>query len=297
MEPLDCLIVGAGPAGLVAATYLARFRRRVVVLHDGASRAMLIPRSHNYPGYAEGIGGLALLERLRAQTQHYDVPIVEAHVSDLRRDGAAFIASAGDRQFRARTALIATGVIDIEPALPDLPNAIRRGYVRHCPVCDAFEVQGQRIAIIGRGKHAVKEALFLRHYTDRIDLLLLDRVTLSSDQGAQLGAAGIVLVEETLERIALERDRISALRFVGGCEQRYDAVYSALGAINRSELAIALDARHTDDGALIVDAHQQTSVSGLYAAGDVVHSLNQIAVAFAHAAIASTAIHNNLRGA
>lgn len=296
METLDCLIIGAGPAGLLAATYLTRFRRRVLVVHDGASRAALIPRSHNYPGYADGIGGVALLENLRAQAERYGARFVEAHVNDLRREGGHFIAHAGEA-VHATTVLLATGVIDIEPALPDLPNAIRRGYVRHCPICDAFEVRDQAIVIIGRGHHAINEALFLRHYTDRIDLILLDRDPLDAEQRARLKRADIAVIEETLERIVLQENRISALRFAGGRERRYDAVYSALGAINRSELAIALNARHSDDGAVIVDAHQQTSVAGLYAAGDVVQSLNQIAVAFAHAAIASTAIHNRLRNA
>ena len=291
----DTLIVGAGPAGLLAATYLPRFRRRVLLVHNNASRAALIPRSHNYPGYAEGIAGPAILADLHAQAARYDAEFVEHTLNALARDGDRFVTEIQGRTVRARTVLLATGVIDIEPALPNLTDAIRRGLIRHCPICDAFEVRDRRIAIIGRGRHAVKEALFLRHYTPNITLLLADAQELKDADFIKLRRANIVLILDAIAEIFTEDERLCGLRFDTGKELAFDSIYSALGAVNRSELAVMLGARVGKDKEIVVDAHQRTSVPGLYAAGDVVQSLNQMAVAFAQAAIASTAIHNSLR--
>ena len=291
----DTLIVGAGPAGLLAATYLPRFRRRTLLVHNNASRAALIPLSHNYPGYADGIAGPAILAELRAQAARYDAEFVEHTVTALARDRDRFVTEIQGRTVRARTVLLATGVVDIEPSLPNLPDAIRRGLIRHCPICDAFEVTDRRIAIIGRGAHAVKEAHFLRHYTSHITLLLADAHELKDADFVKLRHAKIDLILDPIAEIFTEGKRLCGLRLDTGKELAFDSIYSALGAVNRSELAAMLGARMGKDKEIIVDAHQRTSVPGLYAAGDVVQSLNQIAVAFAQAAIASTAIHNSLR--
>lgn len=291
----DTLIIGAGPAGLLAATYLARFRRRALLVHNNASRATLIPRSHNYPGAADGIPGPAILADLRAQAARYGTEIVEHNVTALAREGDRFVTDLAGRGVRARTVLLATGVIDLEPDLPNVPNAIRRGLIRHCPICDAFEVSDRHIAIIGRGRHAVKEALFLRHYTPHITLLLADAQELKDADFVKLRRAKIALTLDAIAEVFTQGERLCGLRLDTGKELAFDSIYSALGAVNRSELAIALGARVGKDNEIVVDAHQRTSVPGLYAAGDVVQGLNQIAVAFAQAAIASTAIHNGLR--
>ena len=172
--PLDCLVIGAGPAGLTAAIYLARFRSRFCMIDGGASRAALIPTSHNHAGFPEGIAGPVLLERMAAQARKYGADIVPGTVTSLQHDGdGAFTAQIDGQRLRARTVLMATGVVDIEPELPDLPQAIRRGLIRHCAICDGYEVIGHRVGVIGRGDSGLREALFLRTYTEDITLLSL----------------------------------------------------------------------------------------------------------------------------
>jgi thioredoxin reductase (NADPH) len=107
---------------------------------------------------------------------------------------------------------------------------------------------------------------------------------------------GIELIRAPIDNVQLEGDRVTALSW-GGTFRSFDLVYSALGTSPNADLAETLNARVGDDGRLFVDAHQATSVKGLYAAGDVVRGLNQIAVAGAEAAVAATAIHNALREA
>lgn len=292
----DCLIVGAGPAGLTAATYLARFRRNVLMIDSGRSRAALIPRSHNCPGYPDGISGEELLARLHAQVERYCVPLIRAEVETVVRlpDGL-FEAMANGQNVHARHVLLATGAVDIEPRLPNIEDAVHRGLIRHCPICDAYEVIDQAVVIIGTGAHVFREARFLRHYTRRVTIVTLGRpADLTVAQQAQLAELRIPIVETAIAGMHADEQRIVSIELGDGRTLEFDALYSALGAVNRSELARRLGGAVDDASAILVDAHQQTNVAGLYAIGDVVAALNQISVAMGQAAIAATAIHNRL---
>jgi thioredoxin reductase (NADPH) len=296
---LDALIIGGGPAGLTAALYLARFRRRVLVADDGAPRAAWIPTSHNVPFFADGIAGTEILARQAEAVGRYDVPIVGGTVTTLERARDGFVAvlehaGAEPRRIEARRVVLATGAVDVEPDLPDLPDAVRRGLVRYCPICDGFEARGRRIAVIGHGDRGLGEAAFIaRTYSDDVTLLTLgDTLELSPEQRRLAQRHGIKVIEEPVSSLDMADGRISAVR-IDGHEHRFEVLYSALGLRYRSGLAKSLGAEHDASGALRVDEHNQTTVEGLYAAGDVVRGLDQIVVAMGHSAIAATHIHNH----
>jgi thioredoxin reductase (NADPH) len=294
---LDCVVVGAGPAGLTAAIYLARFGRRFEVLHDGEPRAAWIPKSHNYPGFPDGVTGAELLDRLTAQARRYDAAIRKACVEGLRATAGGFEVETAQGVLNARTVLLATGVQDNEPPLPGVEDAIRTGVVRICPICDGYEASGQAIGVIGAGEAGAREAMFLRGYSDRVCLIHVGEADqLGDDLREALARAGIELMETRIEEVSLGEDRVLAFGS-GGTVRRFDTVYSALGVAARCRLALDAGAEVDADGRLKVDEHQRTSVPGLYAAGDVVRGLNQIAVAVAEAAVAAVAIHNRLREA
>lgn len=307
-DALDCLIVGGGPAGLTAATYLARFRRRTVVLEDGASRASLVPTSHNCPGFPNGIAGRELLGRMRAQAARYGAELRHGRVTRLTAAADRGFEAAVDENpgrpteppapattLRARTVLLATGAQDVEPALPDIENAILHGYVRHCPICDGYEVIGQRVGVIGFGADAAGEALFLRCYSGDVTLLTLgEPMSMSAADREALRRAGVAVVDAPVAAAVVTADRLTALLTADGSRLEFDTLYSALGAKVRAALALGLGAECDDAGALRVNDHQRTSVPGLWAAGDVVSSLNQISVAVGQAAIAATDIHRQL---
>lgn len=292
----DALIVGGGPAGLVAAVYLARFRRDVVVIDAKASRASLIPCSHNCPGFPEGIAGVDLLERLRDQASRYGARIVEDFVDRVERaEQGGFIAHCATQALAARTLVLATGVVDIEPELPNLRDAIRRGLIRHCPICDGYEVRADRVAVIGRGSKGVREARFIRHFTGTLTLFSLGAAGISDGERRALAEAGIELVESAVTEVHREERAIVGLQTADGREHRFDTLYSSLGTLCHRALADDLGVRCADDGSIFTDRHQRTSLHGVYACGDIVHdTLSQMAVAFGHAAIAATAIHNSL---
>lgn len=295
---LDCLVIGGGPAGLTAAIYLGRFRRHFRVIDAGTSRAALIPTSHNHAGFPEGIHGNALLGRMTEQARKYGADIVSGTVTSLvRGSDGVFIASVGSEAIAARTVLLATGVVDREPDLPDVPDAIQRGLVRHCGICDGYEVMGKRVGVIGHKNSALHEALFLRNYTADITLLSLGcPLTLSAEEQLEAAAAGIAVVEDPVTRVIIEEGQICSLAMRGGARHSFDALYSAFGSDARSDLLRELGTHLDERGCVVTDEHQRSSTEGLFAAGDIVRSLDQISVAMGEAAIAATAIHNRLRG-
>ena len=295
-EPLDCLIVGAGPAGLTAAIYLRRFYRDIRLCDAGRSRASLIPRSHNYPGFPDGIGGDALLERLRTQLQRYGGEVTPARVERVQRtsDGL-FHAETSAGPMVARTLLLATGVVDIDPDLPGFQNVKEQGLIRYCPICDGFEFSDQRIGVIGSGRHGVKEAIFIRNYSRAMTFIgLTGYAQLTDALRDDLTHHQVRVQEGHGTSLTVTATGAIQLEFDDGRRDEFDVLYCALGTRVRSELALALGAECDDGGCLRVDPHLLCSIDGLYAAGDVTDRLDQIAVATGQAAIAATAIHNRL---
>jgi thioredoxin reductase (NADPH) len=289
---IECLIVGGGPAGLMAAIYLGRFRRRVCLVDTGASRAALIPRSHNVPGFAHGLSGAELIARMSSQLAELDVARVDAEVTALRRHRDGFRASWQGREYDASSAVLACGIVDIHPPFDEWRSAVADGLLRYCPVCDAFEAIGRRIGVIGPLAHAAPKVLFLRGYSQDVTLLATE---CGADEvaKARLSVEAVSVVPASDLRLRRKGKRIEAV-FDGGLTEEFDVVYAAMGAQVRSRLAMSLDAEHTGESYLRVDDHQRTSVDGLYGIGDVVTDLHQISVAFGHAAVAACTIHNSL---
>jgi thioredoxin reductase (NADPH) len=290
----DCLIVGGGPAGLTAATYLARYLRRTLVVDEGKSRAMLIPESHNFPGF-KGIGGPDLLKRLREQAARYGAVFQYARVDGLERQSDShFVAHIGKERVRARRVLLATGIVDESPDVEGLREVVYSGVIRFCPICDAYEALDRKIGVLGPLETAAKKALFLRTYSRDVTVLPSDDPAgISPALRRELQDAGIAVAPEVVTAVEPTDDDIEVV-LRGGTRQRLDVLYPALGCSVRSTLATSLGARCNEIGNLHVDDHQRTSVPGLYAAGDVVTDLHQLSVATGHAAVAATDIHNSL---
>jgi thioredoxin reductase (NADPH) len=295
--PLDCIVVGGGPAGLTAGIYLARFRRRFLLVDSGQSRAAWIPRSHNHPGFPEGINGVELLLRMREQLSRQGGGLVEGSVSGAacHQDGL-FRVMIGDQTFAASHLILATGVIDVEPPLPNVLEAVRRGLIRQCPICDAFEMIDRSLVVIGSGATGLGEALFLRTYTPHIVLVTLGQpLGLDGASRRRMHEAGIEAIETPIVEITLEGDRLARFICAGGRVLTFDAVYSALGIHPRADLAAALGVALHPDRRIMTDDHQRTSLDGCYGAGDIVTGLNQLGVAMAQAQIAAVDVHNRLR--
>lgn len=294
--PDDCIIIGAGPAGLTAAIYLARYHLSIRLFDSGTSRAAWIPCTHNHAGYPNGISGKELLARMQEQARKYGAVREEKRVEHLAKTGDHFTIGTDSGTFTARSVLLATGVVNRRPdALPDdvHDEALARGLLRYCPVCDGYEVTDKRVAVIGTSTQGTAEALFLRGFT--ADLTLVSPHgdhDLDEECAARLDEAGIARVAGPCSGFAIEGDQLA---FDTANERMaFDSVYPALGSHVRSELAADAGARTTDEGCVIVDDHMETTVPGLFGAGDVVIGLDQISHAMGQAGVAATTIRNHL---
>lgn len=306
---VDCLVIGAGPGGLTAAIYLARFRRNIAIVDSGFSRAALIPTTHNCPGFPDGISGEQLLNRLRSQAAHYGVKVQTGEVTELKQTKNLFEATISNRDesrnnsngggsisvIRAITILLATGTADLRLDTKHWKTCIQKGLIRLCPVCDAYEAKDQNIALVSSSpREGVKHALFLRTYSHNVTLIYQAKAELTSAEKRRLHKVNVEVIEDALGSLHVTGETKPSIRLSNGEELQFDVIYPMLGESPRSELAVQLGARCNRQGKLIVDRHQRTTVAGVYAVGDVVDELNQISVAAAHAAIASTDIHNRL---
>jgi thioredoxin reductase (NADPH) len=296
-EPLDCLIVGGGPAGLTAAIYLARFHLDILVVDAGKSRAGLIPCTHNHAGFPDGINGKELLDRMRAQAQKYGAKIVTDRVTKVECDEASglFTGTWGSGKESARTVLLATGVTNRRPPMDeDLhDDALARGLIRYCPICDGYEVTDKKVGVIGSDSHGVAEAVFLRGYTADVTLIAPDTaLQLAPEDQKKLKLAKIDCVDGPAQAVAA-LDKCIVVDTAEG-HYTFDSVYPALGTDTHTQLANMLGARLNEQGCIGVDSHQRTSVPGVYAAGDVVIGLDQISHAMGEGGVAATTIRNDL---
>jgi thioredoxin reductase (NADPH) len=296
-EPLDCLIVGGGPAGLTAAIYLARFHFDILIVDEGKSRASWIPCARNVSGFPDGIEGADLLQRMRDQACKYGAKIETERISKLELDGRTgqFTATWGSGSRQAKTVLLATGVTNRRPPMDeDLhDNALARGLVRYCPICDGYEVTDKKVGVIGSDSHGVAEAVFIRSFTADVTLIAPDKaLNLGREDRQNLKQAGIDCVDGPAQAVAIPNGCIVVDTAEG--HYTFDSIYPALGSDTHTQLGEMVGAKLAEDGCFLCDDHQRTSVSGLYAAGDVVHGLDQISHAMGEGGVAATTIRNDL---
>lgn len=285
---LDCIIIGGGPAGLATALYLSRFLRSVVVLDANAGRARMITVTHNFAPFPDGISGPDLLARMQASAERYGARILAERAVRIEKAEAGFHVTTDRQDRQAQYLVLATGVYNHRPPLAEAEHdrGLRQGLIRYCPVCDGYEVQGKRVAVLGFGQHGLNEARFLRHYSAL--------VTLIPPGGYQEPPADdIAVADAPMADLALTDTQV-LVTLVTGEVLPFDTLYVALGTTPCSDLAGSIGARLTPDGHVIADAKQRTSVDRVFAVGDLTPALDQIGVALGQAAIAATAIHNAL---
>ncbi|MBA2657343.1 MAG: NAD(P)/FAD-dependent oxidoreductase [Tatlockia sp.] len=293
-EENDCVIVGGGPAGITAAIYLARFRRNFVIFDTNHSCALKIPLSRNYPGFVHGITGKDILKKLKQQLNSYKIPLIYETVENIiQLDSGKFCVESKKGSVITKNILLATGVEDIEPDLPNIEKGIQQELIHHCPICDGYELINKKIVIIGKGKEGLKEALFIRNYTPHIILVDLENTHWSKYDLQKIKEASVRLVTNPINKMKLNSNALMIYldeHKIIEC----DSLYCALGCKKNNALGEGLKAKQKK-GLFVVNKDQQTSIPGVFAAGDIVSNVHQLCVAEGQAAIAATAIHNRCR--
>ena len=290
-SPVDVVVVGGGPAGLTAATYLGRFLRSCLVLDAGDSRAKWIAESNNCPGFPNGVAGVELLRRMKAQAVEFGARFEAAEVEGIERRRDGFILWDGTRSWRAHCVILATGLSDKLPDEPWVADAIACGALRLCSICDAYEAGDSCIGVYGPARDIGAHGLFLRTYSRQVYLLPSDEGEGGESMREAVDAGVHVL--PTRGRLGFDGERCSyACR--DGEIFMFDSLYPFLGSHTSAGIAAAAGAALSENGEIIVDRDQMTGMPGLFAIGDVVSGLNQISVAVGQAAIAATRVHERL---
>jgi len=240
-----------------------------------------------------------MLHRLREQAEENGGIILDATARSVEIEGRRFkITLSEGEPLHCRKVVLAMGVQDREPAIPGIDRHIGR-FVRYCPICDGFEFSDKSLGIIGSGTSVARHALFLRTFSTEISIFL------NGEDPDGLGKYSPMLkgcrigvfperITAILEEEGAEGRIGCGVRLEDGSEHRLAVLYAALGCDLHLESVRHLPLKLDEDSFIITDIQQETSVYGVYAAGDIVSQINQIAVAFGQATIAAVHIHNTL---
>ena len=296
----DCIVIGAGPAGLSASLFLARYLRRTLTFHHNSPRNEYAHGVHGFLGH-HGIRPGELLARGRDEVTAHGGLIVEACVTGVEKVSPehfrVFVGSEGteSKTFEARRLVLATGLRDLTPDCP----GFREFYglsVHHCPDCDGYEVKDKRVAVLGHGHNSAAFAANLLTWTKRLTLLT-DQSEISTSDREKLTGLDIAVRTETV--VALEGDKqtgqLERVLFSEGEPLECDALFFNLGTELATDFHKTLGCRLDEECGLVwVDDTQQTSIEGVYAAGDVTPHSQLAVVAAAEGAMAAIHIHRSL---
>jgi thioredoxin reductase len=295
----DVLIVGAGSAGLSAALTLGRCRRRVLLTGGGAPRNAPSPAVHNF-FTRDGIQPAALLSLGYEQLAPYPtIEVKEAKIKSLTKLPKGFEAKGENAKgqaitLTARRVLLATGVEDVLPPLPGF-RELWGSSVLHCPYCHGYEVRDQPLAVYGRGKAVVGLALLISRWTSDVVVVTDGPGHLTDYARQRLRRQHITVREEPIARLVGNADgSMRCIEFTDGTYLERTALFLHPTQEQRSLLAAELGAHHTSKGALWVDKNAQTTVAGLYAAGDMVPGQQQALLAAASGSKAGICLNEGL---
>lgn len=320
MERFDVVIAGAGTAGLSAALVLGRARRRVLVCGDGAPRNAPAAHAHGF-FTQDGTAPSEFLRIGREQLRPYEgVRYREIAVADVTlREGQVAVqigdarspreAAPGERHFsvmlgdgdavQARRILLATGVVDSLPSIPGLADLWGTA-VFHCPYCHGWEVRDQPLAILNNGPMAVEQALLISQWSRDLVLCTDGPAELSDDDRRRLAARGIRVREGKVARLEGTQGRLDRLAFADGEVLERCGLFTRLVQRQRSDLAARLGCTLTSPIPGIemeivgVDGTGYTGIPGIYAAGDAITVVQQIAMAAASGVASAAAINRDL---
>jgi thioredoxin reductase (NADPH) len=278
----DCVIVGGGPAGLSAAVYMGRFRRRTLLIDSGEGRWVYGQHNENYLGFPKGVSARRLRTLGVAQAERFGVVPQGGRVEQIDRLPA-------DQGFRltttlgvvtGRTVIWAAGVRDRWPTFPGARRLVGK-LLFWCIVCDGWRTLDREILLLGNDDAAAEDALQFLTYTQRVTLLVdSQKDELSKSARRKMEAAGIQVLSGEVQRVRLRDRELEEVVLKGGAVLQADLIFSLYGSDPNTELLRILPVELTERGMVNINEKGQTSLERFYAAGDVTnHHSDQVASA------------------
>lgn len=300
----DMLIVGGGPAGLSAAIYASRARMSVLVIEAMLSGGQIATteRLENYPGFPEGIGGAEFGQLLEAQARRFGTEMVLATVTGVSSEGEIKTVQTSNGTYRGRTLLIASGTRPRALGVPGEEEFKGRG-VSYCATCDGFFYQDQEVAVVGGGDSALQEAMFLTKFASKVYIIhrrdQLRAINILRERAKANPKIEFLLDSQvrtingtdSVESVTVYNKKLDKTR-----EVKVSGIFLYVGLIPNTDFldgSIKVD----EYGYIITNEAMETSVAGVYAAGDIRQkSLRQVVTAVADGAIAAVSANNYLYG-
>jgi thioredoxin reductase (NADPH) len=295
-EEHEVIIIGGGPAGLTAGIYAGRSRLKTLIIEESLIGGLtaLTAVIENYPGFPEGITGKELSKRLEEQAKKFGVKIIEGSVLKVSLNGNWKIIETTNGIFRAPALIICSGTKPKKLGVPGEKEFLGKG-VSYCAVCDGAFFTGKKVAVIGGGDSAVEEALYLTRFAEEViiihrrDNLRAEKITqekaFSNPKIKFLWSHVVKAIEgdKKVERLVLEDLKTKEEKIFP-----IDGVFIYIGLSPQTDIFQSL-LKLDSNGFIITDENMQTSVPGIFAAGDIrVKNLRQIVTALSDGAIAAT---------
>ncbi|PRX99565.1 thioredoxin-disulfide reductase [Allonocardiopsis opalescens] len=275
----NVIIIGSGPAGYTAAVYAARAQLDPLVFEGSITAGGALMNTtdvENFPGFPEGILGPDLMDGMRKQAERFGAELVADDVSSVDLSASPKVVRVGEREYRAKAVIVATGSQHRKLNVPGEDRLSGRG-VSWCATCDGFFFRDQDIAVIGGGDTAMEEATFLTRFARSVTIVHrrdeLRASKIMADRARASDKIRFVWNSEVTE--VLGEDKLSGIRLrnrVSGEESTLDVtgLFIAVGHDPRVEL-FADQLKLDDEGYLSVDSPStRTSIAGVFGAGDVV---------------------------
>lgn len=294
MADYDALIVGGGISGLSTGLWLARHRRRVRILDSGKPRNEPTWAVHGYPGMPDPAPHelrRILIEQAKAagaEWQGCDVETITGEKNDFT------LAMADGSTLTARRIILAYGRRDDLPAIDGLENLYGKS-VFHCPDCDGPSIVGSRVGVIGWDRGAAILALYLLTWAESVIMLTnCHALEISPEAHAVLAKYNVAINETPIARLCEKDDRLAAVEFEDGDALPLDSIFFHIGSHQSSDLADQIGCKRDDDDNLEVDNAHQTSVPGVFAAGDLIGPPYLAISAAAKGVKTALAVHKSL---
>jgi thioredoxin reductase (NADPH) len=294
----DLIVIGAGGAGLSAAQYGARGNLRTLVLEEVSSggQALLIDGLENYPGFPDPINGYDFTRKMEEQARKFGAEFESSGVTAITRDGNIFKVETDKGALTASAVILATGAVHKSLGVPGEAELAGHG-VSYCATCDGPFFKARRMLVVGGGDAACDEAMYLANLASGILMIhRRDKFRAQKSLAARVLANPKIEVRFNTELRKIEGERVvTKVRLFDNStrrewEEQVAAVFVFIGSDPRSALAASLGAPLDDVGYVITNERMETSVPGLYAAGDVRASpFRQLVVAASEGAIAAHA--------
>src|SRR3954449_5388538 len=292
MSTYDVVVIGGGASGLSAALVLARARRTVAVIDAGQPRNAPAARMQGFLS-RDGLPPSELLAAGRAEISRYGAKLIAGVVTDVYRTDTGFrIERADGMPLTAHRVLVTTGLRD---DIPDI-GGVRERWGRdllHCPYCHGYEVRDEPVGVLGGSPEAVVHALLIRQWSDDV-VFFTHTGELTDLEREQLIARAIGVVDDPVARLVVNEDRLTGVELASGQAVARTAVFVRPALVPNSDLLVHLGCATHDNGWVVVDSVGQTSVPGVWAAGNAANPRAQVVTAAGEGSAAAIAINNDL---